>query len=1685
MAEQLKYWREQLRDAPPQLQLPTDRPRPTIESFKGGMITFNLSSKLIDELKALGKSQGATLFMVALAAYQVLLSRWSGERDIVVGSPIAGRRNRQIEALIGYFVNTLALRTLVEPTFTFRELLEKVKGVTLGAYAHQDLPFEKLVIELRPERTLARQPIVQVMMALQNFPEQQLQMPGMTWAWSGLDYVTTHFDLTLYLYEVSHDIVGIFEYATDLFDADTITRMSDTFRTLLESIVLDPDCLVADLPLLRESERRTLLFDWNKTTKTSPLECVHDVFSRQAHRTPDAIALIQGGFCLTYRCLEQRSNRLANYLCSLGVLPETLIGLYLGRVPELVIGLLGILKAGGAYLPLDPSYPCERSKFIFKDARSTLLITTTAYVDRVVDITSSVVLLDTDWEKIGRLASDPPASGVTLDSLAYVIYTSGSTGTPKGVMVEHGNLSSYLSWALSTYLPESGNAIPISSSFAFDATATGLYCALLSGCPAVLLEDGKELDGLEQLIRQPTQLGMIKVSPAHLQALGPRLQTARPNGNPSTIVVGGETLPPSTVELWRSIWPHVRIFNQYGPTEATVACTVYEIPKNCPVTNPVPIGKQALNVHLYVLDQRMHTVPVGVPGELYIAGPQVARTYLNRPDLTAERFVANPFGEPGSRQYRTGDWVRYRPDGNLEFLRRMDDQVKVRGYRIELGEIEAALLAHPKVKQAVVLAREDSPGDKRLVAYVVGERDARSSESTPDTSQTLSGNAVSEWMTLHEETYQTNDHGGPSFVGWNSSYTGQPIPEHEMQEWLDTTIGRIKALRPNRILEIGCGVGLLLQHLAPASTAYVGTDFSASAIHQLQRWSHTRPQLQHLRLLQRSATELDDLAADSFDTVVLNSVVQYFPDVEYLVTVLKSAARLIAPGGHIFIGDVRHLGTLSMFHGAVQLNKAAANVTVGELRKRIVRAVSQDKELVIDPELFRAIPGSVPGICASEIQLKRGRSANELTRYRYDVTLYIGECSQPSIVYEPVEWPTGIASIEALETALRERHWIAARLFGLVDKRVEKEAFAKHLIDTSDEEFEISSLRRQLQDVPPQGVEPETISELAGMYGYDVTLTPDEHNTFQAFFIDRRDDNQVRLGEAAARIVRAWKTYANDPLENIFSQQLVPRLRDYLSERVPEYMLPSAWIVLKEYPLTPNGKVDRRALPAPHHRPEEMGEYVPPQNSIETTLVDIWLRLLSVDQIGVQDNFFDLGGHSLLSVKMLFDVNRHFNTHLRAIDVYQSPTIRELALRIGGLEARGELVDLAKEAGLDVHIGARTAAKSPPESILLTGCTGFVGRFLLYQLLLETDVRLYCLVRAKSVPEARTRIRSTLQKWGLWCDEFDSRIVPVPGDLRLPNLGIDELTFRMLAQGVDSIYHCGTSMNHLETYPMAKPANVEGLKLLLSLATDHRTKSLQYISTLGVFNPLGSEANRRVDEASNIDLEQHPLSSGYKASKWVGEKLCMNAAAHGISCNIFRLGLTWADSQQGRYDELQREYRILKSSLLSGYGITNYNYVNAPTPVDYTARAIVFLANRYNSGQHIFHISSSRSTIDSLFERCNEIAGSSMELVSHYEWIRQMKRLHEMGNSMPIVPLIEHAFAMDEPTFNEHQRTTAACRIMFDSTRTSQELEAAGIATPVVDDELLRLHLASLFSKDEELRAWATSGAGDSQPAAD
>ena len=1017
-------------------------------------------------------------------------------------------------------------------------------------------------------------------------------------------------------------------------------------------------------PALTATEQQQLT-EWNDTQTNYLLEkCLHHWIEDQVARTPDAIAVEFADDTLSYRELNDRANQLAHYLQDKGIKPDTLVGICVERSLEMVIGLLGILKAGGAYVPLDPTYPAERLDFMMQDAQTPVLLTQQHLADLLPQTSAHRIYLDSDWNTIARASTTTPVSNTNASHLAYMIYTSGSTGKPKGALNEHRGICNRLLWMQETFKLDASDAVLQKTPFSFDVSVWEFFWPLMTGARLVMAkpEGQKDPDYLTYLI-QTKHITTLHFVPPMLHVL---LDVSDLVHCPSIrrVICSGEAL---AYELQQSFFKQTKaqLHNLYGPTEAAIDVTHWICQENSPLSI-VPIGKPVANTQLYIVNEQGQPTQIGAPGELLIGGMQVGRGYHNRPELTAEKFITNPFGDNQGRLYRTGDLARYLPDGNIEFLGRIDHQVKVHGFRIELGEIEVALTQHPAVKQAVVLVHQDKLDDKQLVAYFVADL---SLVSTKDDAQ----NYVALWQNLYEETYkqaaqQITQEVDLSFNigGWNSSYTDQPIPETEMREWVEQTVARILTLQPQHVLELGCGTGLLLSRIAPHCNSYTGADISATGLDNIRALQNIRSDLNNITLLERAADKLDDFADNCVDTVVINSVIQHFPDADYLLLVLQSAKRLIKAGGRIFLGDVPSLLQREAFHTSVQLFRADDSDTCGELWQGVRQKMDAEKDLQFAPAFFFALKQTIPEISHVQIIPKPGRSHNQLTLFRYDVVLQLAGSTQPVADLTWLDWQADHLSIAATQVLLTGQQAEHIAIRGIPNARLINVTKALSCLRTATADTKVKEVRNYLAQQSAIGIEPEDLTELAAVNGYNLELSwlnDDGEGAFDAVFT-RQDLPFLPAVFVNEPPTQALSQYVNNPQQIKLTRQLMKQLRELLQESLPEYMVPAIFTRVEAMPLSPSGKIDRKALAELPVEFEFIREeaMVAAHNPFEKLLADVWADVLDLPQIGVEDNFFALGGNSLKVMTIANRLQRLFGEHIPPLGIFIAPTVSSFAV---------------------------------------------------------------------------------------------------------------------------------------------------------------------------------------------------------------------------------------------------------------------------------------------------------------------------------------------------------------------------------------------------------------------------------------
>ncbi|MFH8795973.1 amino acid adenylation domain-containing protein [Streptomyces sp. NPDC017941] len=1290
---QTAYWREELAGISRPLPLPLDRPRPAVASFRGETVPVGLSDSLFAEVEELAQARGVTVSMVLQSALAVLLHRLSGQEDITIGSPIAGRTDEALNDLVGFFVNTWALRLKLNSERTFGWVLEQVRQKAIAAYDHQDVPFERLVELLRPERSTAHHPLFQVVLAWQNNTPPRLDLPGLTVTMEPLPTHSAKFDLFFNLAPdgATGSAVGEIEYATDLFDRSTVEEIAARFVAVVDEVVADPGTVVG-VPdgggsgaRLDDAERRKILVEWNDTARAFPCPGpVHLLFEEQAALRPDAIALRwAGGSTLTYGELNRWANHIAWDLKERGVGPETVVGIGIRRGPAMIAAVLGVLKAGGAYLPLEPALPADRVAGMLADAGCALVLSS-PHTERwgVPDGVALVEVADTWAEAAGTWAEvtgtgpsgadqDPqphaapgrtperrtpertaadrnPEPTAGPDSTAYIIFTSGSTGKPKGVAVTHRPVLNLLHWCYRTFAFGPDDVALCVTSLGFDLSVFDVFGLLGCGGGLYIADGVQQRDPqllLDVLLTEPiTYWDSVPTTLNQVASQFTDGHTYRGTDNLRLVFLSGDYTPLSLPDEVRRVFTGAEIVSLGGATEATVWSNYFRVREIDPSWRSIPYGKPIDNARYYVLDDDMEPCPVGVEGDLYIGGDCLCVGYVNRPELTAERFVRDPFSaRAGDRLYRTGDRASFFPDGNICFLGRADNQVKLRGFRVEPGEVEHTLVRHPAVRQAIVTAREDRPGDLRLVAYVVPDPGAPVPAGGSD-------DQVAEWQEVYDQAYSDDGgHGfGEDFTGWNSSYTGTPIPLEEMRAWRDAAVDSVLRHSPQRVLEIGAGSGLLLAHLAGHVAQYWATDLSRAAVERLRAQVDPAGLGDRVRLRHQAADDVTGLPPGGFDTVLLNSVVQYFPDDGYLARVLDGAWELLAPGGRIVLGDLRRARSLPTLQTGVQRAKhpdAAPDV----LRTTVEQAVLLEKELVVDPEWFLSWARRA-GAAGTDVRVKHGTHHNELTRHRYEVVLHKPRGPEPGGAPHPLADIPALAwegDLDRLADRVRGTARPALRITGVPNARLTEEAAAARALGLDDS---------APPTTPP--LDPAEITAWAARHGWEAvpTWSPDAVDLLDVVVLREPTAGTALTG--TCRAATDERPRANDPAAAAAVTALLPALRTHLRESLPEYMVPAAVVPIATVPLTDNGKPDRRALPAPDYT---AGAGRAPADAAEESLCALFAAVLGLDRVGVDDNFFAIGGHSLLATRLVSRIRGEHGVEIPIRVVFQSPTVAELA----------------------------------------------------------------------------------------------------------------------------------------------------------------------------------------------------------------------------------------------------------------------------------------------------------------------------------------------------------------------------------------------------------------------------------------
>ena len=1315
--DQLVYWCEQLAGANTVLDLAFDRPRGAQQSFKGSSVRFEIDASVVEKLRETSSTQGCTLYMTLLSAWAILLYRHTGEEDILVGSPIANRNHQDIEGLIGFFVNTLAMRFDFKGNPTFASFLMQVRKTALDAFANQDLPFEKLVDSIQPERDLSRNPLFQVMFALQNAPAEEFGLSGLSIEVIETQRISALFDLVLDMWETENSLIGVLEFATDLWDQTTVEHMVGQFIELLSSIAQQPTMQVKSLSILPPAERETLLHDWIGKTVSYPVDrTLQDLFQSQTLSYPDRIAASHGEENITYAELNNRAARFAEVLRLSGVVQNDIVGIYHYRGISFLVAVMGVLKSGASFVPIDPTYPMARVRHMLADSEVRVLISSNTLLETLYDKLAddddtqkpsgelnTVLTLDSvpptlevdvlaqfnlwTYANIEAIGSGYHNEGCSTDR-AYMMYTSGSTGTPKGALIRHNGAVNHIFAQFDELNFHQNSIFAQSAPCSSDISIWQFLAPLMIGGSTRII-DFETVCVASALFDEVKRATIFEFVPIVLNELlefvSGLTEEQRALPNIDYAMVTGESVSVNLVNRWHQLYPKIALCNAYGPTEAADDICQFTIdkpmPENC---LRVPIGTAIANTAIYVLDKELQLVPIGVPGEICVAGIGVGEGYWKQAEKTAASFLENPYsvGEYDKILYRTGDLGRWQATGNLEYFHRADNQVKLRGYRIELDEIEGVLFKHASVQEVVVGLSHETEGDQaqdqRLLAWVVVSAQNEQEE------QLLQQERVNLWQSLHEDSYQGDSlHKDVTFntIGWDSTYTGEPLSDAEMHEYIDLTLDIVFAdniteietksaaiLKP-RVLEIGCGTGLLMYNLINRCASYVGTDLSDVVINRLAYQVNPVNGLQgadtegKTTLYCREAINFSGFEAASFDRLMLCSVVQYFPSLGYLTQTLEQAVRVVSDGGKIVVGDVRNYALLKAYHTSIELFQAADESEISALETGVAERSLREQELTIDPSWFLLLPELIPAISFVELLPKRGKLQNEMTCFRYDVVLHINsQATSVDVTWQ--EWSQEKPTVDAIKQQLAQSTRNSVGWKAIRNRRVVDETQLIAWLESGQCATDVSTIRANLKNNPLLSIEPEDLIDIARLSGWRVHFRMAEGNFSGDYDVVFFKPKLGLIEFPNYPLVEQKRTreYSNNPLKEKLAAFVTPQLRTYLQDQLPAHMIPADFVMLENLPLLPNGKIDRSSLPAPlRSRASATKPYIAPSTELEHIIANIWSDVLGLEAVGVDDNFFELGGHSLKAVQVISRFQRDTSKQMSLRDLFSLPTVSLLA----------------------------------------------------------------------------------------------------------------------------------------------------------------------------------------------------------------------------------------------------------------------------------------------------------------------------------------------------------------------------------------------------------------------------------------
>ncbi|NJM20524.1 MAG: amino acid adenylation domain-containing protein [Richelia sp. SM1_7_0] len=1720
-----EYWRKQDVSLIDNVKLWFENKQTTISQFQPECISLNINNDLIKQIESLTNIYKVNKSDFLLACWLILLWKITRQSDIFIGITGNGRKYEELNQALGLLSKHLPLSSHLEAQFQFSEILKKVHKLVNNAYEWQEY--------FTWQETVNSQSFCPFSFEFEEYPE--LSAKNLSFSLYKQYSCFDKFKIKLTCLLQSDNLIAQFYFDSKLYNLQDIKTLSEQFQNLLASAIQNPESSIGLLNILGDRQRQQLLIEFNNTQKQYPQDkCIHQIFEEQVNRTPDKIAVVFEEQQLTYYELNTRANQLANYLQSQGVKPEVLVGVYLEQSLEIVIALLAILKAGGAYLPLDPALPPESLAYRLQDAQVRVILTQGALVKKIPDFKTQIVSLDTNWGMIAQERTSKPNNFVTTKDLVYVLFTSGSTGKPKGVAVEHQQLVNYVNAIKERLNLSVCNRFATVSTFAADLGNTVIFPALCTGGCLYLVspEYASNPEILADYFHRHS-IDCLKIVPSHLSGLLTSSDAAKILPR-KRLILGGEASSWKLIEQIQQLAPQCLIFNHYGPTEATVGVLTYPIKleQTIDYSGNVPLGRPIANTQIYILDSLLQPVPIGVPGELYLGGAGVARCYLNRPELTNEKFISNPFGETqeigfGQRLYKTGDLARYLPDGNIEFLGRIDNQVKIHGFRIELGEIESALRQHPNIRETVVLAREDRLGNKCLVAYVVPEK--QSTLTTPDLRDFLLERLVhymvpSAFVKLKAlpllPNGKVNRQGLPAPDSRSDLAENFVAPRTTAEKTLATIWARILKLEQvgiyHNFFELGGDSILSMQIIAKANQAGLRLTpkqfFEHQTIAELAAVAGNNKVIQAEQGLVTGSVPLTPIQRWFFE--------QNFPQMHHWNQAVLLEVRQVSP---LLLAQavkqlLKHHDALRLRYNCHGTHWQQVNTGFDEVVPFTLLDLSTMSELKQQSAISNAATTLHSSLNLSNSPLLRVALFDLGTGKSQRLLIIIHH-----LVVDGISWRV---LLEDLQTAYQQLS--QGKAIALPPKTTSFKHWAQRLQEYTQSQVIPQELNYWLTKIPRQTVRlpvdfPNGDNTVALTENISVTLSQEETQTLlqKVSATYQTQINDVLL-TVLIQAVEKWVGVRSLVVdleghgrEEIFDDVDLSRTLGWFSTIFPVFLdiketngIESALETIKtQLRSIPNrgigygllrylggeeAAVLRDCIPKAEIRFNYLGQsdqlfgdsslFIPAPESTETerSLLSSQNYLLDVTGIVTGGQLkinwtYSKAIHHRATIERLaggfMEGLREIIAHCHSLRTEEHPSGLSAIPSVTQAEtsiatSKITLEVLNAEAVLDSTIRPETSFEysNYPSHIFLTGATGFVGAFLLYELLQQTNAKIYCLVRAANAELGKEKLQKHLESYFIWDESLSDRIIPVIGDLSDPLLGLSEQQFKVMAEKIDVIYHNAAAINLIYSYSALKATNVLGTQEIFRLASQIKVKPVHYISTLSVLSSEGHAQVKKIQELHNFSHSQIP-SGGYAQTKWVAEKLVSTAYNLGIPVSIYRLGRVSGHSKTGICNTNDRLYRMLKGFIQLKCAPDVDTTVDM-TPVDYVSSAIVHLSKQTQSLDKIFHLSN-HQPIGS-FELFNWIRefGYSLEPMSYNQWQTELINASETSLDNPLYPLIPFFAGKEtEDALKQEssEQNSNSAELKLDCQNTTDGLVDTSIVCPPVDGKLLSTYFSYLI----------------------